>query len=280
MKESMKVYHHTDQDGYASAYVVKRKFEGENIDFIPSNYDMEFDFSKVSEGEKVFIVDFSFKPEKFGGLLLRTKDITWIDHHKSVMTPDYDAFKNLAGIREDGTAACVLTWKYLFPDEEVPRAVKLIGDYDIWKFEFGDDTRYFMAATRLYDLMPTSPFWKDLFTVRHYFNKMVEKGKIVLQYESMLDKRTLDSIGYDVVFDGLKCLVANVPFKGSEFFRTAEKGKYDMFVTWVYKKGKYNVSLRETGSGTDVSVIAVKYGGGGHKGAAGFTCVQLPWIGK
>lgn len=276
----MKVYHHTDQDGYASAYAVKRRHQGEDVRFVYSNYDMTFDFSDVKDGEKVYILDFSFKPSKFKELLLKTRNVVWIDHHKSVLAPEYDEFKSLEGIRRDGVAACVLTWEYLFPGVDVPRAVKLIGDYDVWKFEYGDDTRYFMAATRLYDLTPESRFWDDLFTVRHFFNKMIEKGKIILQYEAMTDKRTLSAIGYEVAFEGRNCLVANVPFKGSEFFASAEKGKYDIFITWAWKNHRYAVSMRSDKADVDLSVIALKYGGGGHKGAAGFPCDELPWKGR
>ena len=37
----------------------------------------------------------------------------------------------------------------------------------------------------------------------------------------------------------------------------------------------HKVSLRS--KTIDVSKIALKYGGGGHKEAAGFECVKLPW---
>jgi len=40
-------------------------------------------------------------------------------------------------------------------------------------------------------------------------------------------------------------------------------------IVWYYQRGHFNFSLRSDGS-VDVSKIAQKYGGGGHKAAASF----------
>jgi nanoRNase/pAp phosphatase (c-di-AMP/oligoRNAs hydrolase) len=45
---------------------------------------------------------------------------------------------------------------------------------------------------------------------------------------------------------------------------------------FYFAKNKWVVSLYTT-KDIDVSEIAKKYGGGGHKQAAGFTCDKLPW---
>ena len=272
----MKCFYHTDPDGQASAFAVKRRHAGEKIEWVPIRAGSPLFIDKIDAGEKVYIVDLSFKPEEFKALLVKTPDVVWVDHHKPAMRPEYSEFELVPGARAIGAAACVLTWGYLFPDETIPRAIKLLGDYDIWKFEYGDESKYFMAATRLYDLAPDSPFWCDLFTVRHYMVKMIEQGKTVLQYERMTDHRTLNAIGYDIEFEGLKCLVANVPFKGSEFFASAEEGKYDMFIAWSWQKDSYYVGLRS--DKVDVAEVARKHGGDGHRGAAGFKCAELPWI--
>ena len=61
---------------------------------------------------------------------------------------------------------------------------------------------------------------------------------------------------------------------GSEAF--GEKFKqYPLCLSFVYMGNKWTVGLySET---IDVSVIAKKYGGGGHTGAAGFVCDTLPF---
>jgi nanoRNase/pAp phosphatase (c-di-AMP/oligoRNAs hydrolase) len=49
-----------------------------------------------------------------------------------------------------------------------------------------------------------------------------------------------------------------------------------MRILWHYAKGKYKVSLFENGHDeVDCAKIAEKFGGGGHKGAAGFSCTAV-----
>ena len=51
-----------------------------------------------------------------------------------------------------------------------------------------------------------------------------------------------------------------------------------MMITFSTNGKQWRVSLYQDGRpDVDCSVIAKKYGGGGHKGAAGFECVTLPF---
>jgi len=51
---------------------------------------------------------------------------------------------------------------------------------------------------------------------------------------------------------------------------------YDIWIACVFDGSVWIVSLYSLEA--DVSVIAKKYGGGGHKKAAGFKCRDLPFI--
>src|SRR5260221_7509466 len=76
---------------------------------------------------------------------LSNHQLTWIDHHASAIK-DYNEYieKYAEGnkeaisifctaVLEDGISACEGAWKYFFPDEEMPTAVKLLGEYDTWR---------------------------------------------------------------------------------------------------------------------------------------------------
>ena len=52
--------------------------------------------------------------------------------------------------------------------------------------------------------------------------------------------------------------------------------KHDAMCTFCWKKDKWTVSLYSTKDNVDVSEICKARGGGGHKGAAGFQCSELP----
>jgi hypothetical protein len=53
---------------------------------------------------------------------------------------------------------------------------------------------------------------------------------------------------------------------------------YDLMITFCRRSDKlWNVSLYSTKDNVDCGVIAKSFGGGGHKGAAGFQCGELPF---
>ena len=82
-----------------------------------------------------------------------------------------------------------------------------------------------------------------------------------------------------VNFLGRRVLASNYPILRSEIGHELLKKKPPLSIIWREKGGRISVSLRSDGS-VDVAAIAEKYGGGGHKSAAGFTLEKgekLPW---
>ena len=55
--------------------------------------------------------------------------------------------------------------------------------------------------------------------------------------------------------------------------KSLNEEEYDMFIGFSYNGKSWNYSLRSTK--VDCSQIAMKYGGGGHKGASGFSTDEL-----
>jgi nanoRNase/pAp phosphatase (c-di-AMP/oligoRNAs hydrolase) len=85
-----------------------------------------------------------------------------------------------------------------------------------------------------------------------------------------------------VKFAGHKAFVANSPALVSEIGHVLATKANGVGIVWVKKGDKLKVSLRSNGK-VDVSKIAVKYGGGGHKAAASFSLpikkgtLTFPW---
>lgn len=96
----------------------------------------------MNKYDKVFVVDVSFGNRTrflFDEWKDKGTDVIWIDHHKTVINDmrDYE----VKGKRRIGTAACELTWEYLFDDIETPNVVELLSAYDVWdhdRFEWSD----------------------------------------------------------------------------------------------------------------------------------------------
>ena len=67
----------------------------------------------------------------------------------------------------------------------------------------------------------------------------------------------------------------NIGLVGSDWFKSVDDGSYDILMPFSFngRNGTWTYSMYS--KTVDVSEIAKKYGGGGHKGAAGFNTNRL-----
>jgi len=272
----MRCYFHNDLDGRCAGAIVWRAVAKDtNCEMIEANYKDEIEVNKIHPGEKIIIVDFSFKPEVMEKVLLLTKDIVWIDHHKTAF--EYQYSRKLAGLRDDDYSGCELAWKYFYGEKPMPRAVELIGDRDRWAWTFDKETANFNAGLLLYDHQPKDEIWDSLLfetTAKSLLDKIGEEGKTCLKFRGQFCNDYARSYGFETVFEGYKCFALGLYMFGSEAFGERMK-KYDICLSFEYLGNGWIVGLYSFT--VDVSKIAQKYGGGGHKGAAGLVCQVLPF---
>jgi oligoribonuclease NrnB/cAMP/cGMP phosphodiesterase (DHH superfamily) len=279
-------YHHNDLDGRCAAAIVRKKYPDCRMREINYNENPNFE-EEVVLGEAVFIVDFSFDPDKAMELLKRTNNcnITWIDHHNTAKSYQYNepfegkrvVFGGSRDFSTPGMSGCELTWQYLFREESMPEAVRLLGDYDTWRFDTKRETMKFQFGMRSEHTDPTSVIWRYVFESRDSVEKVKETGKAILDYKDNVSRRILNN-GYNINFEGHLCFVVNSPLIDSSMFDLHACGnEYGFFISWIFTGKDYLVSLRSRRDSVNVGEIAKKYGGGGHKGAAGFYCEKLPF---
>lgn len=267
-------YHKIDLDGKCSAAIVKRKYP--DCELIGVNYPDRPNLDKIEPGETVFVVDFSFEPKD---MLQIFSNLIWIDHHKSAIEKAEGwVYEKAEGKREIGKAGCELTWEYLFPDEPMPEAVRLLGRYDVWDHSDRDVLK-FQYGMRLEDWMPEAPAWQSLFNKNTELNireDVIRQGIIVTKYEQRRNFAYAKAMAFPVEFEGHKAWAINKALSNSKIFETLPNAqKRPLWILFSYKNGLWRYSLYSApGSGIDVSEIAVKYGGGGHAGAAGFKSEQ------
>ena len=72
---------------------------------------------------------------------------------------------------------------------------------------------------------------------------------------------------------GLKCFCLNR--KGNSLMFGDKINEYDAVIPFYYNNGKFTYSIFSNKEDIDCSVIAKSYGGGGHKGAAGWVTSKL-----
>lgn len=284
----MKVFYHSDNDGKCAGYWVKtlnKLTDNFTDEYIKINYGIEFPFDSIGKNEIVYIVDCSISPEEMDKLLEITSNVIWIDHHKSAIEKYKNYDKDVKGLRYDGIAGCMLTYCYLFfltdgvkefePEmvESAPLFTKLIADYDVWTFEFGDKTRRFQKGFELYPHEPEDKIWDNLwgniFCESDEMNRIIEAGKIIIEYRKCMMAEYCENKGFEASLEDYKCFAINMAMVSSDDFVIDNINDYDILIGFSYDGDNWNYSLRSTK--VDCAVLAMKYGGGGHKGAAGFS---------
>ena len=273
------VYYHNDMDGKCSAAIVNKLLKDiTNLIFVPLTYDDKVELpTDIWAYWRVYILDFTLPERQMDELctLFPRTDVIWIEHHITSLEKFESKYGHFEGVRKNGTAASELTWKFMYgKDSVLPTAVKYIADRDLWKID-DEYTMYFYECLTTVDNHPTSSTWDYLWNGS--LRSFIERGMIlrIARIEQM--KRDILSLGYESEIDGYKCLKANY----SSFESISDAGgficddlKYPVAWIWHVKKNNSGQmvkihSLRSNGD-LDVSEIAVKMGGGGHKNASGF----------
>lgn len=300
----MKCFYHCDADGKASGYWI-RKIKDPNMEgeYREIDYSKKFPMDEITPDETIYIVDFSISPEEMRQLLKITTNVIWIDHHITAI----DKYKNfdtkIKGIRFNGLAGCMLAYLYVmnhthFSNNEsriddmrfvdsAPLWTKLISDFDTWTLKYGNTSKAFVTAFDSYDFSPTSNRWNTLDLSGNSYSqvseeqdiptyRLVQIGKYMNVYKDAQAIQAIKS-GFDTELDGLKCFAMNYTQKGSDSFKSLQKEKYDAFLAYSYNGESFNVSIYQANPNIDVSETAKRYGGGGHKGAAGFVVKSLPF---
>jgi len=285
-------------------------------DFIEMNYDKPFscEMYNIRPSEQVFMVDFSLNPELMVQLAANC-DFTWIDHHKTAidkMELFIDKYK-FKGFRQDDIAACMLTWAYFefkwycdTPEgigqpkignhvvNQAPLFTQYIHLWDTWQWKNhpkANDIESFIIGLNIEDNHPCSNIWVKLSSMsiynddydilgEYHTRNVAMNGHYMIQFRNGYAKTLCESIGGLVWFEGYDCFACNMPKSNSEWFKSVSNNTYDILMPYYYnlQTGKYIFSLYTSDPEIDVSLIAKKYGGGGHRGAAGFQVDELSEI--
>lgn len=278
----MIIYHHNDHDGRCAAAIV---WQSDFKDQFPRrlkevDYKDTIYLGEVAIGETVFILDFHFKPEAMRNLLKITSDVILIDHHETAFK-DLEEFEPLRGYRMAEYSGCELTWMYVYPKCDMPEAVKLIGDYDKWALKMQPDCFKFYEGLKTVNTEPTAEIWSDLFEDAEgsMTDEILSKGETVIQYRDSYCTKLRESFGYVAVLEKLPHLriyACNMFFFGSQGFGPLSN-EYDIVAAYAHDGKKYQVSFYSDGKVHVGELCYQLFNGGGHSGAAGFVCKDLPF---
>lgn len=269
MSNTKVFFHSADHDGCCSAAIVKMM--SPHAELYPINYGEAFPWDVIDKGDVVYMVDFSLEPFSDMVRLDKMCNLIWIDHHISAIENSILSNTHISGKRSVEASGCMLTWNFCYPERVMPRAVSLLGRYDIFSLE--KDVLEFEYAMRAKDTNPNNQaFWTNLFHDNGVdIDELIADGVIIREYVERTDGKAVKST-YEFEFEGITALVINRGTTNSLFFEQAPNiEKYKMLIAYSYDGKMYNVSLYSKHPSVDVSKIAVSYGGGGHKKASGFS---------
>ncbi len=307
-------YHRADLDGKCSAAIVAKWLHDSGrvmpVEFIGVDYKDDFDsyVDRVASEDIVFIVDFSFtrgdEHHWMEKILDTAKKVYWFDHHATAIE-HYNQMNRLWPQHRirlvDGVAGCEITWQELFSGP-VPRAVNLLGRYDVWDHK-DPDVLPFQYGMRSYSWTrdPEAPEWGPYLTSVSTvvtsadfdaLRNMVEAventlrvGIPVMRYQDQHDAINARSAAFEAAIptpDGLR-LVAICLNEQVATSRSVEPAyrpeRHDVMVVFSFRKTAWKVSLYSDKPDVHCGEVAKSFGGGGHKGAAGFFVPSLPaWL--
>lgn len=295
MSEYLCIYHGNCADGFGAAWAVKEAL-GDSVEFHAGAYQRP---PPNVNGKKVILVDFSYPPETLMAMIEDAYSILVIDHHKSAMeamekhewpswlttdmskyTGPVDFTRYQQNLYQDECENCgsriyfyfdmdrsgaMMAWDFFHPEKDAPPLIGHIQDRDLWKFEL-EGTRQIQAALFSYpydfDIWDSLMHKPEALKLEGY---AIERKHFKDIHEFIGVAASTHNIGGHIV------PTLNAPyFWSSDAGHIMSKGHPFAACYWHTDTGM-TFSLRSDDDGLDVSEIALKFGGGGHKNAAGFS---------
>lgn len=286
------IYHADCTDGFGAAYAAWTVL-GNNAEYLPARYG-DFDspvtlaetFDCTLAERTVYILDFSVCRRSMEWLLCNAGRVVWLDHHKTAFEmwcPDHpyegepyqqSEYREPANARgcdivlDNNKSGALLAWEYFRRGTPPPRVIRHIDDRDRWQWKL-PGSREIHAALQLEKPWSFTQ-WDDLTAGCHY-DALRSAGDVACR---VADDQTSAAAGRALpcTIAGERGLAVNCAENISEVgHQVAEKsGTYGLIWYHLAAPDKVACSLRSVGD-YDVSALAKRFGGGGHKNAAGFS---------
>jgi len=256
------IYHADCTDGFGAAYSAWKSL-GNRAEYYPCKHGT---IPPDVKGKRVAILDFSFSNAVTKKMIEAAEALVVIDHHKSAMVELHDITNTIFDMNHSGAR---LAWDFFHPGKEPPKFINYIEDRDLWKWEL-PYSKEFSAA---FDMVPFEFEEFEKFEDDSVFDDAVKRGSYILAYAKTVVKKVCDK-AQSRKLGGKDVLVVNASHWMSEIgARLSPDCDLAMIWYWDHEEKMTKVSLRAFHETVDVSEISKKFGGGGHKKAAGF---QLP----
>lgn len=267
------LYHGGCPDGFGGAYAAWKKF-GDAAEYIPVKHQRPP--PKDLDGKTLYFIDFCYPQDIMDAYRAQAASVTVLDHHLSVRS----VVESMpAHVFDQNRSGATIAWAYFHPDTSVPKLLSYVEDGDLYRFAL-PDSRALLAY--LY----TEPFhfdeWDALalsLETNDGYAAFVSTGEAYARHFAILVEQMARRASL-VEFEGIECyVVGSSGIFASDLGNLLAKTKPPLGIVTHLTGDVLSVSLRSD-EALDVSLLAQKYGGGGHPRAAGFDIAwgtPLPW---
>jgi oligoribonuclease NrnB/cAMP/cGMP phosphodiesterase (DHH superfamily) len=291
MEKVLIIYHSADIDGIVSGAMVGDMLTGTaELNFMGYHYNEPYDIDFICSFNRVYIADVQLPDSAMLQVAERTQ-LFWFDHHQTsyqFFCSNTEAFANASvyfpNANELGNYSCTdVIYKYLFnkyPTRRSDPFFYFIGRYDIfdktdlnaWEQEIVPLQR-FLSSILLFpsdflDIQDSlkSNIWEYIAIGRMMYNK--EKHQARQLYKKL----------FTCTWQGFKCLVSEVGKRVLDVYALDHPdADFDIIVSQTpIPSGGFGIGIYNyPGKTHNLAEIAKKFGGGGHRDAAGFTTQEI-----
>lgn len=261
------IYHANCLDGFGAAFAAYDWFSSRNIEaeYYAAGHGDE---PPACDGREVYIVDFSYKREVLKQICAVAEKVTILDHHITAQE-ELDGLEqehaNLTVVFDMDKSGAVLSWEH-FHQTEAPRLLRHVQDRDLWRFEL-DGTDEINTALMSYPF--SFELWKQLAGSDERLAELRAEGVTLNRYRRQLIEQ-YKSRAIIGKLAGQEVPMVNAPHAIISELLGELAEDYPFAAGYQDKGSKRSWSLRSRRDGEDVAKIAERFGGGGHRNAAGF----------
>ena len=267
------IYHADCVDGFTAAWCAWRALGDEGVEYIPAHYG---DRHPIVDGKFVFVLDFSYPREVLLAMHEQAGSLLVLDHHKTAQA-DLDGLSFCRFDMEKSGA--MLAWEHFAQDSDEkdhpPPLVRYVEDRDLWRWSLRHSKE---ISAYIATIGMNFHAWSQLSCqLKLEFHQSVMMGdtalRVIEKYVSSKRKNA-----HNVVCAGYDVPIVNTAFAVSALVGALAEGEHFAIGWFSPGPGEYVYSLRSRGDGVDVSEVAKRFGGGGHRGAAGFKSDKSPEV--
>jgi oligoribonuclease NrnB/cAMP/cGMP phosphodiesterase (DHH superfamily) len=273
-------YHAGCPDGFGAAWAVQRAWR-ESGRYVARGHE---DRVRLEECEDALVtfVDIAPGREELRELAAVAEQVVVLDHH---VTAQERLLRDPAWVdaleAEDHVlhfdlkhSGSVLAWRHFHPDAEVPGILQYVEDQDLWSWRLPNSNAV-NAALASYPL--DFETWDRL--AARPIEDLAREGEPILRANRMEVERRLEH-ARPVALGTRRVEAVNATTDRSQIgHRLAERARFGQPWGLVYRVEGADVfaTLYSIGD-LDVAKIALEYGGGGHRNAAGFRLSLARWV--